>query len=57
MDSTTHSTIWPLNEDPLVVEAFDKGIQAIIIGEATPDKVARDVQKVKERQMGKKAQK
>ena len=50
MDSTTHPTIWPLNEDPLVVEVFDKGIQAIIIGEATPEKVARDVQKAKERQ-------
>jgi ABC-type glycerol-3-phosphate transport system substrate-binding protein len=57
MDSTTHPTIWPLNEDPLVVEAFDKGIQAIIIGEATPAKVAGDVQKVKERQLEKKAQK
>jgi len=56
VDSTTHPAIWPLNEDPLVVEAFDKGIQAIIIGEATPEKVAKDVQQVKEHQMGKKAQ-
>jgi raffinose/stachyose/melibiose transport system substrate-binding protein len=50
MDQSTHPTIWPVNEDPLVSEAFDKGIQAIIIGEKTPLQVARDVQKVKDRQ-------
>lgn len=51
MDQSTHPTIWPLNEDPLVIEAFDKGIQAIIIGEKTPEQVAQDVQTVKDRQM------
>ena len=54
MDSSTHPTIWPLNEDPLVGEAFDKGIQAIIIGEKTPTQVAADVQAVKLKQMAKK---
>ncbi len=54
MDATTHPTIWPLDEHPLVVEAFDKGIQSIIIGEKTPQQVAEEVQKVKERQMAKK---
>lgn len=53
MDNTTHPSIWPVNEDSVVSEAFLKGIQAIIIGEATPEKVAADVQKVKERQMEK----
>ncbi len=53
MDNSTHPTIWPLNEDSLVVEAFDKGIQAIIIGEKTPKQVADDVQKVKARQVAK----
>ncbi len=53
MESSTHPTTWPLNEDPLVVEAFDKGIQAIIIGEKTPQQVAADVQAVKDRQMAK----
>ncbi len=53
METSTHPTIWPLNEDPLVVEAFDKGIQAIIIGEKTPQQVAQDVQAVKTRQMAK----
>ena len=51
MNSSTHPNIWPLNEDPLVSEAFDRGIQAIIIGEKTPEQAARDVQVVKDRQM------
>lgn len=50
---STHPTIWPVNEDPLVIEAFDKGIQAIIIGDKTPEQVALDVQMVKDRQMAK----
>ena len=54
MENSTHPTIWPLNEDPLVIEAFDKGIQAIIIGEKTPAQVAADVQEIKSRQMAKK---
>ena len=55
-DNTTHPTIWPINENSLVVEAFDKGIQAIIIGEKTPEQVAKEVQAVKEREL-KKSQK
>ena len=51
MDSTTHPTTWPLNEHPLVVEAFDKGIQSIIIGEKTPEEVAKEVQQIKEREL------
>jgi len=50
MDQSTHPNIWPLNEDPSVAEAFDKGIQDIIIGEKTPQQVAQDVQKVKDSQ-------
>ena len=50
IDNSTHPNIWPLNEDPSVSEAFDKGIQDIIIGEKTPLQVAQDVQKVKDRQ-------
>ena len=38
MDDSTHPTVWPVNEDPQVIEAFDKGIQAIVIGEKTPSK-------------------
>jgi raffinose/stachyose/melibiose transport system substrate-binding protein len=53
MDQSTHPNIWPLNEDPSVSEAFDKGIQDIIIGEKTPEQVAEDVQKVKDLQSSK----
>jgi len=53
MDQSTHPNIWPVNEDPSVSEAFDRGIQAIIIGEKTPQQVAQEVQIVKDRQMAK----
>jgi len=53
MDQSTHPNIWPLNEDPSVAEAFDKGIQDIIIGEKKPLEVALEVQKIKDQQMAK----
>jgi len=53
MDFTTHPTVWKYNEHPMVTEAFDKGIQAIIIGEKTPQQVAEEVQRVKLREMKK----
>jgi ABC-type glycerol-3-phosphate transport system substrate-binding protein len=53
MDYTTHPTIWERDEDPLVKEAFTRGIQSIIIGEKTPQLVAAEVQQVKDRQMAK----
>ncbi len=34
-----------------MIEAFDKGIQSIIIGEKTPTEVAQDVEKQKREQM------
>ena len=56
MERTTHPTLWSLQEDPQVIEAFDKGLQSIIIGEKTPRRVAAEVQKVKERRMKRKAE-
>lgn len=53
MDKTTHPTIWPYNEFPLVTEKFTKGIQSIIIGEKTPEEVAKEVQEIKEKEMKK----
>ena len=53
MDFTTHPTIWPYNENPLVTEKFDKGIQSIIIGEKSPEEIAREVQEIKERELKK----
>jgi ABC-type glycerol-3-phosphate transport system substrate-binding protein len=54
MDITTHPNIWGVSEFPAVIEAFDKGIQTIIIGEKTPEQVAAEVQKIKERELAKK---
>ncbi len=48
MDMTTHPSQWPVVEKPTVVEAFDKGIQSILIGEKTPAQVAAEVQKIKD---------
>jgi len=52
---TTHPSVWPLNENPIVLERFTKGLQSIIIGEKTPQEVAVEVQKIKEREMAKAA--
>ena len=49
MDSTTHPNIYPVHENSEVTEAFDKGIQSILIGEKTPVEVAHEVQKTKEK--------
>jgi len=54
MDSTTHPSTWGISEFPAVIEAFDKGIQSIIIGEKTAEQAASDVQKIKQRELAKK---
>ena len=50
MEMTTHPSQWPVTENPTVVEALDKGIQSILIGEKTPEQTAADVQAVKDQQ-------
>ena len=54
MDYATHPDLWGISEFPVVVEALDKGIQSIILGEKTPEIVAAEVQKIKERKLAKK---
>lgn len=54
MDLTTHPNVWGVSEFSAVIEAFDKGIQSIVIGEKTPEQVASEVQKIKERELAKK---
>jgi ABC-type glycerol-3-phosphate transport system substrate-binding protein len=51
MDYATHPNIWEISESSQVSEAFDKGIQSIIIGEKTPEQVAAEVQRIKEREL------
>ncbi len=54
VEIATHPSVWGVSEFPAVIEAFDKGIQSIIIKEKTPEQVAADVQKIKERELAKK---
>jgi ABC-type glycerol-3-phosphate transport system substrate-binding protein len=54
VEIATHPSVWGISEFPAVIEAFDKGIQSIIIKEKTPEQVAADVQKIKERELAKK---
>jgi len=50
MDNTTHPTQWPVVEIPTVNEAFEKGIQSILIGEKTPEQLGRELDELKARQ-------
>ena len=54
IDSATHPNVWGVSEFSPVIEAFDKGIQSIIIGEKTPEQVASEVQAIKVREQAKK---
>ncbi len=54
MEAATHPNLYPVHEDPAVMEAFDKGIQSILIGEKSPEQIAADVQKTKEKVEAKK---
>lgn len=56
MENATHPNIYPVHEQPAVMEAFDKGIQSILIGEKTPEEIAQEVQKVKEKELAKSGQ-
>lgn len=54
MENATHPNVYPVHESPVVSEAFNKGIQSILIGEKTPEAVAAEVQKAKEKESRKK---
>jgi ABC-type glycerol-3-phosphate transport system substrate-binding protein len=54
MDVSTHPNVWGVSEFSAVIEVLDKGIQSIIIGEKTPEQVACEAQKIKERELAKK---
>ena len=53
MDYATHPNVWGISESPAVIETLDKGLQSIMIGEMTPEKLADEVQKVKARELAK----
>jgi len=54
IETSTHPNVWGVSEFPTVVEALDKGIQSIVIGEKTSVQVAEEVQKIKQRELSKK---
>jgi len=53
MELSTHPSTWGISESPQVIEALDKGIQSIIIGEKTPQQIAQEVAQVKARELAK----
>jgi ABC-type glycerol-3-phosphate transport system substrate-binding protein len=55
MERTTHPNTWGISESHQVIETFSKGIQSIIIGEKSPEQVAQETQKIKEKEMARKA--
>lgn len=48
----THPDIWPRNEDSRVIEIMNRGLQQIVMGLKTPEKVAGEIQKKKEKVSG-----
>jgi len=50
MDKVVHPRLFDVQERSQVIEAFDKGIQSILIGEETPLQVAQAVQELKARE-------
>ncbi|MDD4980044.1 MAG: extracellular solute-binding protein [Candidatus Omnitrophica bacterium] len=54
MEYATHPNTWGVSESPQVIETFNRGIQSIIIGEKSPEQVAQETQKIKEKELAKK---
>ncbi|MDD5194728.1 MAG: ABC transporter substrate-binding protein, partial [Candidatus Omnitrophica bacterium] len=51
LDKLTHPNIWPYNEDSLVLEVMNTGLQQIVMGVKSPGDVAAEIQNTKERVM------
>lgn len=50
MDATVHPRLFSQQEGSTVIEAFNKGIQSILIGEATPRQIAERLNELKGRE-------
>jgi len=55
VDAAVHPRLFAVQEHSPVIEAFDKGIQSILIGEATPEQVAKQVDDMKQREQSRHA--
>lgn len=51
MDNAIHPNVYPVHEDPAVIETMSKGIQSILISDKTPEEIARQVQQAKEKSL------
>ena len=49
LNNLTHPNVWPENEDSRVLEVMIQGLQQIVMGIHPPEKVAQDIQEVKQR--------
>jgi len=49
MENSIHPNRFSFSEDPRVIETLTKGIQSILIGEKTPQQVAKDTAETKEK--------
>lgn len=55
MDSLIHPRLFRVQEKSPVIEAFNKAIQSIIIGEKTPEEAAKLIQNVKDHEMARRS--
>jgi len=53
MKDSIHPNRFSVGEDPKVQEVFNKGIQSILIGEKTPEQVAAETKKAKDKLLSK----
>lgn len=56
LEQATHPNLWPVHEKSTVVDAFNVGLQSIILAKKTPEQVAAEVRSVKEREIAKENQ-
>jgi ABC-type glycerol-3-phosphate transport system substrate-binding protein len=52
LDILTHPDTWPCNEDSRVIEVINRGLQQIVMGIKSPQEVAQEIQRTKERVSG-----
>jgi len=52
-NNLTRPDAWPRNEDPRIIEIRNRGLQQIVMGLKTPQEVAEEIQKKKEKVSGK----
>ena len=49
LNSLTHPNVWPYNEDSRIIEVLNRGLQQIVMGIKSPQELAKDIQKKKDK--------